>query len=352
MDTTKLQQLFQQFRDEQKQVKDRNHRIMVVDGLNLFIRAFTGSPVMNHRGDHVGGLVGFMKTLFSLVQQFRPTRCVVVFDGIDGGKRRREKFPGYKSGRKNRDRLNRFVEVDGAIDEQESLKRQYHRLEQYLHVLPLTLICIDHIEADDAIAYITNQYFGNKEHGDIVIVSGDGDFLQLVSETVQVYSPTKRKLYDVNLVVKEFNITPRNFLTYRALTGDTSDSIPGVRGLGLKTMLKCFPEIKDRDIDVEGIIELSKVRIDEGNKMKVYTNVAESSDQILLNWELMQLDNVDIPGSKKQTITMMLDEGIYHLDKLKLKQMIYEDGLNNYFPYFDSWIQSTISQLDIYAELK
>lgn len=342
MNTEELRELFNVFKGKHRSTRDRNNKILVIDGLNMFIRSFSGSPAMDTRGNHVGGLLGFMKSLFAVIKMFRPTRCVIVFDGIDGGRGRRMKFPEYKAGRKNRTRLNRFIDVTGILDEGEEFKRQLKRLEQYLNVLPVQLICINYIEADDVIGYITKGYYSHINFDEITIVSSDKDFLQLIDEKTKIYRPTERKLYDTKQLKERFSISPKNYLTFRTLDGDAADNIPGVPGVGLKTMLKCFPEFKDRDISTEDIILSAEQKIKDGSKLKTYKNIAESSDRISLNWELMQLHDVDISGSKKLTIKKILDSKVYRMDKKVFKEMLYNDNLHSHIQYIDQWIYSTL----------
>lgn len=350
MDTARLQELFTQFKSEQPQVKNRDSRVLIIDGLNLFIRAFSSSPVMNRRGDHIGGLVGFVRSLFSLIRMFRPTRCILVFDGEGGSKRRRELFPEYKSGRKNRDSLNRYIEVDGVINESDSLESQFSRLEKYIQTMPLTTLSVNNIEADDTIAYIVNNFYGRNDYGNIIIASSDRDFLQLVDERIQVYSPTKKILYDIQTVCGEFGFTHKNYLLYRVLTGDTSDNIPGIRGMGLKTMLKYFPEMISDTLGADDVLSLAEQKIAGGSKAKIYSTLTSSKSQLYLNWELMQLGTVDIPSSKMIEINKLMSEGIYHLNKSALKQLMYDDGVLDHFTYVDSALFSMLTQLDVYAE--
>ena len=347
MDIQRLQELFAELEEEQS--SERNDRILIIDGLNMFIRAYQGSPLMTNMGDHIGGVMGFLRSLFFVIRKFRPTRCIVIFDGRDGGQLRRSKFPDYKAGRKNRYRLNRFVDVEDVIDEQKSFIYQFRRVEQYLHILPITMMSIDYIEADDTIGFIVSDYYRDDKPKQIVIVSSDKDFLQLVDENVKVYRPIEKRLYDLKVMQELFNISPRNYLTLRTLKGDVSDNIPGVRGIGHKTLLKYFPEIIERDIDSEGIIELCKQRIEEGNRRKTYQNVISSSEQLTLNWELMQLYDVDIPILKKIDIKTIMDEDVDCIDKKLFKKMIYDDDLSSEIKHIDSWIFSTFNQLDLHA---
>ena len=162
----------------------------MIDGLNTFIRAFSVNPSLNEDGSHVGGLVGFLKSVRFAINKFKPTRCIIVFDGKGGSKPRQKIYSQYKAGRKVRSRLNR--NVDWAInpqDEHESMKLQIGRLIEYLEHLPLTLLALDKLEADDIISYVTNVTLKESK---TTIMSTDKDFLQLVSPRVSLYSPTKK----------------------------------------------------------------------------------------------------------------------------------------------------------------
>ena len=85
-----------------------------------------------------------------------------------------------------------------------------------------------------------------------VIMSTDKDFLQLVNDKTIVWSPTKKKIYNINRIKEEFGMDPNNLLLYRVLDGDTSDNIPGVYGCGIKTILKRYPEVtSEKEISLD-----------------------------------------------------------------------------------------------------
>ena len=226
--------------EDHKAVNHLNDRVLVIDGLNTFIRAFAVNPAINEDGLHIGGMMGFLKSIRYTCDILKPSRCIIVFDGKDGSKRRRKIYPQYKENRKVKQRLNRNVDWGTApMDEQQSMKQQMGRLIEYLEQLPLTLISIDGIEADDTIAYISQQLLPKS---DIFIMSTDKDFLQLVDERVKVWSPTKKKLYTTNEVFEEYGVHSHNMLTYRILDGDKSDNIDGIKGAGLKSLKKFCPQ--------------------------------------------------------------------------------------------------------------
>ena len=87
-----------------------NDKILIVDGLNTFIRAFAVNPAINDDGAHIGGIVGFLKSLRYAIDILKPTRCIIVFDGKDGSKRRRKLYPEYKQ------RFNEFHHNVSIID--------------------------------------------------------------------------------------------------------------------------------------------------------------------------------------------------------------------------------------------
>ena len=140
-------------------LRERNSRVMIIDGLNTFIRSWTTNPTMNEDGDHTGGVIGSLKSIGFQIREFNPTRCVVTFDGKGGSNSRKQIFEGYKSERgKNRFRVN--SQYQGMMDEEEeqvSMKRQFVWLNDILDYLPVKTMIYDGIEADDVIAQIATQ---------------------------------------------------------------------------------------------------------------------------------------------------------------------------------------------------
>ena len=167
-------------------------KVLIIDGLNTFIRCFSAIPTLNDDGAHVGGIVGFLRSIGYAIRTIRPTRTVIVFDGKGGSNRRKKLFPEYKAGRKMSKRLNRAYDFNTKEDEQQSMVMQLTRVIDYLDYLPLTTITIENIEADDTMAYVTKQVLTTSK---VVLMSTDKDFLQLVNYRVSVWSPTKKKLY-------------------------------------------------------------------------------------------------------------------------------------------------------------
>jgi DNA polymerase-1 len=332
--------------EEEHQNADKLHRdskVLLVDGMNLFIRTFSAIPTLNEDGQHIGGLSGFLQSLAATIRMVKPTRVVVVFDGKGGSHRRRKIYENYKERKAIKSRLNRVAGFEDVLDEQASMKWQMVRLYQYLQHLPLTTIVMDNIEADDVIAYLSS-YFKDK----VYILSNDRDFLQLVSDRVNVYVPTKKKMYNPQNLREEYGIWCENFTIYKALLGDTSDNIKGIRGMGDKTILKHFPELGERvKVDLEKFVESCKLY---DGKSKAMNELKHHISDFERNYELMQLLEVDIPASTKSNIRGMVDGEISQLNKIHLDTMCLQDKLRGAIPNWDDWLLNNFSNLNSLRE--
>ena len=319
---------------EHKSVTHLNDRVLIVDGLNTFIRSFAVNPSINDDGLHIGGMMGFLKSVRYSCDILKPSRCIIVFDGKDGSKRRRKLYPEYKANRKVKQRLNRNVDWGTAPqDEEQSMKQQMGRLIEYLEQLPLTLVCVDGIEADDTMAYISQQIL---KESDIFLMSTDKDFLQLVDDRVKVWSPTKKKLYTKEKILEEYGIPSHNFLTYRILDGDKSDNIGGIKGAGIKTLQKFLPKISSMEkFDVKSLLDFVN---NSDSKIKLLENIKKSSNLIKRNYLLMQLNNVDIPNHTKMKIQGAVNGDVPQLVKYKFQTMFLKDKLSTQIKNLDSWI--------------
>ncbi len=330
-----LNKRFYEFKDEieiNPETKKLNDHVLLVDGFNTFIRSFSVNPSLNEDGAHVGGLVGFLKSIRYTINKFKPTRCVIVFDGKNSSKPRQKIYPQYKAGRKIRSRLNRLVDWGGGPhDERESMALQLKRLVEYLECLPLTIVSIDNLEADDIMSYICNLVLKESQ---FTIMSADKDFYQLVDKRVKLYSPTKKILYDRETIKKEFGVYPQNVLTCRVVEGDKSDEIPGVRGIGVKTLIKEFPLlVEDRVFNTKDLLDMAKSRNTRVSKM-----IQDSELIIKRNYLLMQLGDPNIKNQTKLKIGDSVREMMPKLVKYQLQTLFVKDKLWGQIPNFDNWL--------------
>ena len=318
----------------QPDIRKELSSILIIDGLNTFLRSFTMINHMNPDGHHIGGLTGFLKSVGYAIRMSDPTKVVIVFDGVGGSSARRNLFPAYKANR-NTSRMTNYSIFSSKDEEQESINNQISRLIQYLQCLPVTVISIDGLEADDIIGYLANKFQKHEETARVTIMSADKDFLQLVSPKVHCYSPTKKKIYTPKDVLEEFGVSSNNFLNYKILMGDTSDNIPGISGLGPKKLIKLFPElVSDTKIELDEIISSSADKVDEN---KLYLAVVERRHQLLINNQLMSLDGSFLSPENKQLVKDAFNNS-YELNIPIFLQLYSNDKLGESIPNTSSWL--------------
>lgn len=251
---------------------------VIIDGNNLAHRCKWGFSLANH-GVDVSVTFGFLKVLSSLLKQFDAKSCIVCWDnGIP--EFRRITLPEYKATRSS----------SMEFAEYEDFNRQMRELEVILPSFGVISVSKPACEADDLMHHASRMCVGNN-----VIVSMDKDMLQSVTRTVKVYAPTKNKLYTPYLVKKEFEIDVEHYVEWRAIQGDSSDNIQGVKGIGPKTATKLF----DRWKTLRGIINACYGRnYGDNEKSKIAEKlVAFGEDNIYRNIHMMDL-SVDMAGAK------------------------------------------------------
>ena len=322
-----------------------NDSVLLIDGLNTFIRVFSAIPTTNEDGIHIGGIVGFLRSIGYTINMVRPTRTVIVFDGKGGSNRRRKIFPEYKMGRKMSVRLNRTTGVSlTREDEHKMMIAQLNRVIEYLECLPLTITNVENVEADDVIGYCAKHLFKDK----VTIMSTDKDFLQLVDNRIQIYSPTKKLMYDEERIKNEYGIDAKNFLLYRIMDGDKSDGIPGIKGAGLKTLLKVFPYLESpHQFTIQDIMKSSDANKD---KYKICETIVKEKDQMFLNKKLMDLTDGVMSGNSRLRVKNQMDLPIQRLIKHKFQRMFLEDKMYQALPNLDSWLATTFNRLNQMAE--
>ena len=321
--------------------KQQNDRILIIDGLNTFIRSFAVNPSTNEDGIHVGGMTGFMHSIGYAIRNIRPTRVIICFDGKGGSQRRRKIFPDYKGNRRVRKHLTRANTFQSIDDERISMSQQMNRLTQYLETLPITTLAPENIEADDAMAYISEQVYPKSQ---CILMSTDRDFLQLVSDRVQVWSPTKKKMYVRDTIREEFGLESKNFIILKCITGDGSDNIPGIRGAGIKSLQKRLPILfGSKQIQLSDVLEYAK---ENGDNTQLSKALRDSKDMLETNHKLMQLQDVDISGHSKESIINIVRSDIPRLNKLEFEKMILEDNLNGIFKNPSLWLRDSFLPLD------
>jgi DNA polymerase-1 len=294
--------------------------VIIIDALNMFLRSYVISPHLDKRGWPVGGTIGFLKSLQKVARDFDADEIIVAWDGHEGSQRRRSMNKDYKGGRKPVRFNRRMVEI--PEDKEEANKGyQQVRLMEYLNQMPVIQLVADFTEADDIIALVINhpRYTGWKK----TIISSDKDFFQLCRPDVQIYRPIQKKIVTEQVVIDEFKIHPKNFALARAIAGDSSDNLPGIKGAGLKTIAKRFPYlIREDEYTTADIIRDCAM---QGKKLKLHENIERNEKLIKDNYAIMQLQHPNIRSMNREIIKKSINEFEPYFDKVKFTQMLSED---------------------------
>ena len=301
----------------------KKERVMIIDGLNMFLRSYIVVPQLSKDGQPIGGTTGFLKSLQKLTREIKPDKIVVCWDGRGGSRKRKQKNSNYKEGRKPI-RLNRSFKVLNEEQEKENKVWQLHRTVEYLNNFPVIQTLADEVEADDIISYICrySQYKDNQK----VIVSSDKDFFQLLDDNTILYRPVQKVIHNRKSIIEEYGIHPNNFALARAVVGDKSDNLDGVPGIGLKTISRRFPFFsEERDIFLKELVQFCN---NQESKLKAYRSIPENEQLIMDNYELMQLYSPSLSVQTKKSIDWIIDEFEFVFRKTDTNVMMLQDGIN------------------------
>ena len=272
-------------------------KLVLIDGNAILHRAFHAlPPLTTKKGEPTGAVYGFLLALFRVIKDIKPHYVAACFDSA-APTFRKEKFKEYKANRPK------------TPDE---LVCQIHKTKEVLDALGIPHFAKDGIEADDLIATICQKMSAKKDLM-IYILTGDLDNLQLVSENVKVYTLGKGikdiVVYNKEKIAERFKITPEQVIDFKALTGDASDNIPGVPGVGEKTasaLLQKFGNLENVFKNIE----------DDSIKPSIKKALAENKERAFLAKELVQMKkDVDMDFDLKVFGSSFDESGISDLFK-------------------------------------
>ena len=327
--------------EENKRSSEDLRPIVIIDGMNLFVRHFMVNEAVTSAGEPCGGVIGFIKALNILATQFNPQKILVIWEQGGGCPRRKKIFPEYKANRMKLKSEFKSVTPGANItkkwihEDPENKLKQNKTLVDALKHLPVCQVYIPDTEADDVIGYlIRNKFKSNKALK--VIVSSDRDYYQLLDEpNVKILNPADKSFHDgpivkVKVSKNEYlNIPARNYVLVRTLTGDASDNIPGVPGMGFKTAVKLFPSLLDdsRDQTIDDLLEAAREQLKVKKPLKVSQAVATSEDMIKRNWQLMYLGTSTMAYNQISKIDYVVENFEPRVNKLELIKTLLGAGI-------------------------
>jgi len=300
-------------------------RVLIIDMLNMYYRAYIVDPSLSANGQPIGGIKGSLGILQKLIRETKPDQVVICWDGAGGSRRRKTINKNYKEGR-SPIRLNRSVRNLSENEEIENKVWQQTRLAEYFNEMPIIQLMVENVEADDLIGFICK--FTDISEQQKVIVSSDKDFFQLLDDSTVLHRPIQKETLNRNRIIEKFGIHPNNFALARAMVGDRSDNIEGVKSVGLPTVAKRLPFlVEEKSYTISEIIEFCK---DSELKLKAFDNIIEAEETISENYKIMQLYSPFISPQGKSKVRYNIDNAEYHFNKTEIIKMMMEDGFGAY----------------------
>jgi len=311
-----------------------NDHILIVDAMNTLIRSFSLLKAMNPSGAHVGGLVGFLRSLGYVTRIFDPTRVIIVWDGKGGSGNRKNIDPNYKAQRAT-SRITHWGLYDTKEEETEALIGQLYRTQDYLECLPVQQMIMEKLEADDIMAYLANR--ASKAGKKVTIVSSDKDFLQLVDDNIEVYAPVKKKTFDKSNIFEELKVLPSNYNIVKALLGDNSDNLQGVKGLGIKTIVSEFPKLLTEKTDLDYVYSVAEDKLED---KKIFPKIIHNWDRVLTNYQLMDLHDTALDESEIQYVESVLKEPVPDLQSGAFLHLLDQDKIEGITKNTEGWLEN------------
>jgi len=296
--------------------------VLIVDAMNLFVRSYSAYPTMSAHGYQMGGCIGFLKTLRRVVFESQPKAVYICWEG-GGSTKRRRLYSEYKMNRKP-EKLNRFYEDD--IPDNEDNKR--YQIEALLHMtrcVPVCQLYVSDCEGDDLVAYLCR---GPMRAEDKIIVSSDKDLYQLLDDQTKVYSLHKKTFVTKETVMEEFRVQAKHFALAKALCGDAGDNVPGIKGVGFKTVAKLFPFLGiDEDVLLQQVIDYAHTHIEESPK---FQRIVEQEDDVKRNWRLVYLDGSMLSPTQQQQIDHRIQNFVPKADRMGLMKQLAKEGIGDF----------------------
>ena len=317
---------------------DYRKKLFLIDGMALIYRAYYAlikNPLTSSTGLNTSAIYGFINSLIKLIKEEKPDYISIVLDS-KAKTFRHLRYDLYKANRKPMP---------------EDLSEQLPFLYDIFNDLNIPVYKMDGYEADDIIGTITKYL--SKKNIDSYIYSGDKDLMQLINDNTFLYSPGNNfkptKIYKNDDVYDKYGVSPREFIDYLALLGDTSDNIPGVKGIGSKTAAKLINNFKS--------IENIYTSIEKVENPRIKNLLIENKESALLSKELVTIDvNMDIKFNfhdmniKKINFNKIIDK-LHALDIFTFdKELLSDNNKKNINVNKDYKIVSNYSEIELLIE--
>jgi 5'-3' exonuclease len=251
----------------------------------------------------------------------KPDAVVIAWDGPNGSRKRRSMDKGYKAGRKPI-RLNRAFHNLTDDEELHNKMWQQTRVIDYFNEMPIIQVMLPEIEADDVIAYVCQMpHYADWQK---VIISNDKDFLQCCDESTVLYRPTVDELMNQKRIVEHYGIHPTNMALARAIVGDSSDNLPGIKGAGMVSVKKRLSFLaSEKDYTIDEVIQFCE---NADSKIKFFSNIVEGQGIVEHNYKMMQLYSPQLSIQSKDFVKNAIENFECNFNNIEIIKKMRQDG--------------------------
>jgi 5'-3' exonuclease len=318
--------------------KKEKTKTLLIDGNVLMKRSYNGAKNVYYKEKHIGGIFMFYTTLRKLIVELSIDKVIIMWDGERGGSLRLDYYPEYKGNRP------RFFDEPYEI--------QKLRVKAYAEDLFLRQYEHPDCESDDLLAFYC---LNKKKSEEVIIYTNDRDLCQMITDEVSIFLADKKVLVGIGNYNWYFQHYYDNAGVVKIIEGCSTDNIKGIDGVTENTLLTHFPEIKDRKVTLEEILEKAAV-LKEEKKLKVFDSLIEGKTKGTHKGNVYEVNKIII-DLHQPLLTVEAKEEVLNLINLPLNpegrdyknvlKMMFEDGVmyaipggeNGYVNFLDPFIK-------------
>ena len=320
--------------------KPKKTKTLIVDGNVLMKRSYSGAKNVYHKGKHIGGISAFYGTLRKIIIEHKIDKVVITWDGERGGTLRLDYYPEYKGNRP------RFFDKEYEL--------QKLRVKEYAEDLSIRQYEHPDVESDDLIAFYC---LNKKSNEDVMVYTNDRDLCQMINNEVTIFLADKKMEVGIGNYQWFFEHHYTNTGLIKIIEGCKSDYIKGVDGVTENTLLKHFPQLKEREVTLEEIIEESKkIKEERKTPLKVIDNIIEGKTRgthrgplYEINKKIIDLNNPLLTEEATDNVNNLINLPIdpSGRDTKNVLKMMIEDGVmyalpggeNGYLNFMEPFIK-------------
>lgn len=318
--------------------KKEKTKTLLIDGNVLMKRSYSGAKNVFYKEVHIGGIFQFYTTLRKLIVELSIDKVIVMWDGERGGYLRLNHYPEYKGNRP------RFFD--------ESYESQKYRVKAYAEDLSVRQYEHPECESDDLLSFYA---LNKKKSEEVIIYTNDRDLCQLISEDVTLFLADKKVIVGIGNYNWYFQHYYENAGLVKIIEGCTTDNIKGIEGVTENTLITHFPEIKERKMTLDEIINTSKLLKVE-KKLKIFDSIIDGKTKGNHNGNVYEINKIIIDLHQPLLTDEAKDEVINLInlplnpegrDYKNVLKMMFEDGVmyaipggeNGYIAFLEPFIK-------------